>query len=112
MHKAGLELVLGAYDREDQLSNRFISDEISQNRITSTWIPAVFLGVAAFLLHIVLTRLTAMQRTQIALLKDFGIEGCKDIMTVEDYFRLETHSEAAVQKLRTPAIALATKILR
>ncbi|OGQ78848.1 MAG: hypothetical protein A3F90_09160 [Deltaproteobacteria bacterium RIFCSPLOWO2_12_FULL_60_19] len=45
-------------------------------------------------------------------LKESGIEGCKDIMTVEDYFRLETHSEAAVQKLRTPAIALATKILK
>ena len=45
-------------------------------------------------------------------LKESGIEGCKDIMTVEDYFRLETHSEAAVQKLRNPAIALAAKILK
>ena len=34
--------------------------------------PGIFLGVAAFLLHIVLSRLTAMQRTQIGLLKAFG----------------------------------------
>jgi len=41
-----------------------------------------------------------------------SIEGCKDVMTVDDYLRLETHSEASVQKLRNPAIALATKILK
>ena len=63
---------LGAYGREEQLSHRFISDEIAQNRITSTFVPGIFLGVATFLLHIVLSRLTAMQRTQIGLLKAFG----------------------------------------
>jgi putative ABC transport system permease protein len=63
---------LGAYGREDQLSHRFISDEIAQNRVTSTYIPAIFLSVAAFLLHTVLSRLVAMQRTEIGLLKAFG----------------------------------------
>jgi len=63
---------LGAYGREDQVSHRFISDEISQNRISSTAIPAIFLSVAAFLLHIVLSRLVAMQRMEIGLLKAFG----------------------------------------
>ncbi|MBI4527033.1 MAG: FtsX-like permease family protein [Deltaproteobacteria bacterium] len=63
---------LGAYGREEQISHRFISDEISQNRISSTYIPAIFLGVATFLLHIVLSRLVAMQRTEIGLLKAFG----------------------------------------
>ncbi|KPK27295.1 MAG: ABC transporter permease [Betaproteobacteria bacterium SG8_40] len=63
---------LGAYGRDEQLSHRFISDEISQNRITSTYLPAIFLGVAAFLLHIVLSRLVALQRTEIGLLKAFG----------------------------------------
>ena len=63
---------LGAYGREDQLSHRFISDEIAQNRVSSTYIPAIFLSVAAFLLHIVLSRLVAMQRTEIGLLKAFG----------------------------------------
>jgi putative ABC transport system permease protein len=35
-------------------------------------VPSIFLGVAAFLLHIVLSRLTTLQRTQIGLLKAFG----------------------------------------
>lgn len=63
---------LGAYARDDQLSHRFISDEIAQNRVSSTYIPGIFLAVAAFLLHTVLSRLVAMQRTQIGLLKAFG----------------------------------------
>lgn len=45
-------------------------------------------------------------------LKEYGIDGCKDVMTVDDYYRLETHLESSVQKLRNPAIALANKILK
>ena len=44
-------------------------------------------------------------------LKESGIEGCKDIMTVDDYYRLETHLESSVNKLRKPATALAEKLL-
>ncbi len=63
---------LGAYGRRDQISNRFLSDEISQNRIFGTVLPAIFLGVAAFLLNVVLSRLVSTQRDQIAVLKAFG----------------------------------------
>lgn len=63
---------LGAYDREDQISHRFISDEISQNRITGNVFPAIFLGIAAFLIYIVMSRLVSTQREQIGLLKAFG----------------------------------------
>ncbi len=45
-------------------------------------------------------------------LKEAGIQGCKDVMTVDDYLRLETHLESSVKKIRTPAIALATKLLK
>jgi putative ABC transport system permease protein len=62
----------GAYGREEQVSHRFLSDEIAQNRVTGTALPAIFLGVAAFLLSIVLSRLVATQRSQIAILKAFG----------------------------------------
>jgi putative ABC transport system permease protein len=62
----------GAYGREEQVSHRFLSDEIAQNRVTGTVLPAIFLGVAAFLLSIVLSRLVGMQRGQIAILKAFG----------------------------------------
>jgi putative ABC transport system permease protein len=63
---------LGAYGRKDQTSNAFISDEIKQARVSGTVIPAVFLGIAAFLLNIVLSRLVTTQRDQVAVLKAFG----------------------------------------
>lgn len=61
-----------AYDRERQLSHRFVSDEIEQNRSGAVLVPAIFLAIAAFLTHLVLGRLVALQRDQIALLKAFG----------------------------------------
>jgi putative ABC transport system permease protein len=63
---------LGAYGRGDQISARFLADEIAQNRVSGTVLPAIFLGVAAFLLNIVLSRLVTTQRDQIAVLKAFG----------------------------------------
>ena len=63
---------LGAYGREDQISNRFLSDEIAQDRITGIFVPSIFLGIAAFLVHVVLSRLVGTQRNSIGLLKAFG----------------------------------------
>jgi putative ABC transport system permease protein len=62
----------GAYGREDQVSARFLADEIRGQRASGFYSPAVFLAVAAFLLHLVLTRLVGTQREQIAVLKAFG----------------------------------------
>ncbi len=62
----------GAYARSDQFSNRFISEELNQLRTMATVFPAIFLGVAAFLLNVVVGRLIALQREQIAILKAFG----------------------------------------
>jgi putative ABC transport system permease protein len=63
---------LGAYARADQTSHHFISNEIAELQVTSTFIPTVFLGVTAFLIHLTLSRLVATQRDQIAVLKAFG----------------------------------------
>ena len=63
---------LGAIGRDDQLSHQFISNELAQTKVSATVIPAIFLSVAAFLVHNVLSRLTALQRMQIGLLKSFG----------------------------------------
>jgi len=63
---------LGAYGRGDHVSHRFISDEIKQNQVFGTVMPTIYLTVAAFLLNIVLSRLVATQRDQIAVLKAFG----------------------------------------
>jgi putative ABC transport system permease protein len=74
----GLDAVLGrwggkgAYGRKDQFSNHFLSQELKQLKTTATVFPAIFLGVAAFLLNVVLSRLIALQRTQIGILKAFG----------------------------------------
>jgi putative ABC transport system permease protein len=63
---------VGAFGREDQLSHRFLSDEIKQNLTMSRISPTIFLAVAAFLLHTILSRLVQLQRAQIGLLKAFG----------------------------------------
>lgn len=63
---------LAAHGREDQLSHRILTDELGEIRITTTFVPTLFLGVAAFLLYVVLSRLVAIQRTEIGLLKAFG----------------------------------------
>lgn len=62
----------GAYGRADQLSHLFFDSEIEETQVTSVLLPAIFLGVTAFLLHMVLARLVATQREQIAVLKAFG----------------------------------------
>jgi len=62
----------GAYGREHQISNRFVSDEISQLRTMAIVMPSVFFGVAAFLLNMALRRIIALEREQIAALKAFG----------------------------------------
>jgi putative ABC transport system permease protein len=63
---------VGAYGREDQLSHLFLDGEIEETQVTSIILPAIFLGVTAFLLHIVLSRLVGTQREQIATLKAYG----------------------------------------
>ncbi|MBM3783652.1 MAG: FtsX-like permease family protein [Acidobacteria bacterium] len=63
---------LGAYGRKDQVSHRYLSEEFKQLTVMSTMFPAIFLSVAAFLLNVVIGRLMATQRGQIAILKAFG----------------------------------------
>ncbi|MBN2887089.1 MAG: ABC transporter permease [Chromatiaceae bacterium] len=58
--------------RADQLSDRYLSAELDQLRGLARWLPAIFLGVAAFLLHLVLDRLVSSEREQIGMLKAFG----------------------------------------
>lgn len=63
---------LGAYLRKDQPSHQIMQSELDSNKVMGTAVPAVFLAVAAFLLNLVLSRLIATQRTEIAVLKAFG----------------------------------------
>ena len=63
---------VGAYDRKDHVSNRFISEEIAGLKASSRTVPPLFLAVAAFLLYIVISRMIQSEREQIGLMKAFG----------------------------------------
>ncbi len=63
---------LGAYGRKDQISHRYLSEEFKGLEQMATVFPVIFLGVAVFLLNVVLSRLMATERGQIAILKAFG----------------------------------------
>ncbi len=63
---------VGAYGRKDQLSHRFLSEEFKQLETTSTVFPIIFIGVATFLLYVIVSRTVSTQREQIAALKAFG----------------------------------------
>jgi putative ABC transport system permease protein len=62
----------GAVSRKDQPSNRILTGELGQLGSLAGMIPIVFLGVAAFLINMVLGRLISLQRTEIAALKAVG----------------------------------------
>ncbi|UWQ90598.1 ABC transporter permease [Rhodobacteraceae bacterium M382] len=62
----------GAYPRDQQMSDRFISEEISGLKAASKVVPPLFLAVAAFLLYIVINRMVQSEREEIGLLKAFG----------------------------------------
>lgn len=66
---------VGAYGRKDQTSDWYISNELLQIESFARVAPAIFLGVAAFLLNMVVSRLIATEREQIGLLKAFGYSG-------------------------------------
>ena len=62
----------GAIPRALQLSHWSVDNELKGLQGAGVVIPMVFLGVAAFLLHVVLRRIVAVQREQIATLKALG----------------------------------------
>jgi putative ABC transport system permease protein len=63
---------LGAYGRANQISHRFLEDDLAGLQVTALILPVIFLGIAAFLLNMVLARLVSTQRDQVAVLKAFG----------------------------------------
>lgn len=62
----------GAVGRDLQMSHSFIDAELEQLRMMMTILPPVFFAVAAFLVNMVLSRLIALEREQIGLLKALG----------------------------------------
>ena len=63
---------LGAMPRSLQLSHWTLENELRQLQTFGFLMPLIFLAVAAFLLNIVMSRIVALQREQIAALKALG----------------------------------------
>lgn len=63
---------LGAIPRALQLSNWTLENELAQLQSFGFILPLIFLGVAAFILNVAMTRALALQRPQIAALKALG----------------------------------------
>ena len=62
----------GAHDREDQVSHSFLDNELTQLKAMAAVIPPIFLFVSAFLVNMILSRMIALEREQIGLLKALG----------------------------------------
>ncbi len=63
---------LGAKGRDKHESNAFLDSELQQLERMAETLPPIFLGVAAFLVNMILGRLVALEREQIGLLKAMG----------------------------------------
>ncbi len=61
-----------AYARTDQISHRMLENEIKEQYVLGSVLTAIFVVVAAFLLNVVVSRVVATQREQIAALKALG----------------------------------------
>jgi putative ABC transport system permease protein len=62
----------GAVPRADQPSHNAVTSELGMLETLAAMMPAIFLGVAAFLVNVVLGRLVTLQRPEIATLKAIG----------------------------------------
>jgi putative ABC transport system permease protein len=63
---------LGAYSRARQASNFALEGELMQLQNMGSFLPAIFLAVAALLVNMVLSRLVLLQKPEIATLKALG----------------------------------------
>jgi putative ABC transport system permease protein len=76
--KDALDLLLdsyggqGAYGRDQQMSDAFVSAEIDQLRGMAMVVPPIFFAISAFLVGMVMSRIVALDRAEIGLLKALG----------------------------------------
>ena len=64
--------VLAKFTRDEQISYKFISDELAGLEVSAKVTPAIFLGVAALIIFIMLGRIIQNQRVQIGVLMALG----------------------------------------
>lgn len=64
--------VYATIKKEDQTSNMFLSSEIKGLEVSAKVTPAIFMGIAAVILLVLLNRMVRQERSQIGLLKAYG----------------------------------------
>ncbi|MBU6153015.1 MAG: ABC transporter permease [Bdellovibrionales bacterium] len=64
--------VRASFGRDQLSSARLVDQEIAQQKASAIITPLVFLGISAFLIHVIFARLLGIQRPEIALLKALG----------------------------------------
>lgn len=63
---------LGAHGRAQQQSDAFVASEIAQLRGMAMVVPPIFFAISAFLVGMVMSRIVALERAEIGLLKALG----------------------------------------
>ena len=63
---------LGAYDRSTQQSDAFLDAEINQLKGMAAILPPIFFAISGFLVSMVMSRIIALERSEIGLLKAIG----------------------------------------
>jgi putative ABC transport system permease protein len=71
--------------KDDQLSNRMLSEEIKQLKNTSKTIPVLFLGVASVILAVMISRMVRNDRASIGVLKALGYNNIQIISHYTKY---------------------------
>ena len=64
-----------AHDRTQQPSHAFVSSQLDELGAIGVLVPAIFLGVAIFLLHASMLRIVELQRAEIGIVKALGFGG-------------------------------------
>lgn len=64
--------VFATVRKDEQISNKFVSDEIRNLNITARMVPTTFLGIASLIILVLLNRMVRKERTEIGLLKAYG----------------------------------------
>jgi putative ABC transport system permease protein len=62
----------GAFDRETHQSNAFLDAELQQLKGMAAILPPIFFGISGFLVSMVMSRIIALERSEIGLLKAVG----------------------------------------
>ena len=63
---------LGAFDRKTHPSDAFLDAELNQLKGMAAILPPIFFAIAGFLVSMVMSRIIALERSEIGLLKAFG----------------------------------------